>query len=144
MAITARPPIAVGDLLPEFSRAASLETWNRYAAVNYEFVPIHMDDEAGQAAGYPGAFAMGNLSLTYLHNAIRDWIGDDGRIVRLSCQFRLPTLRGMTVTVRGIVTGIEVEDGTSFVDLDIWLEDQDGNRLTPGTATVALDAQTPS
>ena len=43
--------LAVGQEIPEFQRATGLHNWNRYAAVNYEFVDIHMDDEAGQAAG---------------------------------------------------------------------------------------------
>ncbi len=40
--------LAVGMEIPEFQRATGLHNWNRYAAVNYEFVDIHMDDEAGQ------------------------------------------------------------------------------------------------
>ena len=54
--------IHVGDELPVFQRATGLHHWNRYAAVNDEFVPIHMDDEAGQEAGYPSAFGMGTCS----------------------------------------------------------------------------------
>ena len=46
--------LTVGMEIPEFQRATGLHNWNRYAAVNSEFVDIHMDDEAGQAAGYPG------------------------------------------------------------------------------------------
>ena len=41
----------VGDTLPTLQRTTAFHNWNRYAAVNDEFVPIHMDDEAGKAAG---------------------------------------------------------------------------------------------
>src|ERR1700749_2204090 len=74
-----------GDELPPFTRVTGLDNWNRYAAVNDEFVPIHMDDEAGREAGYPTAFGMGNLQLAYLHSLVRGWLGDDGVIVSLSC-----------------------------------------------------------
>ena len=40
----------VGDAMPTWSRQTSFMEWNRYAAVNDEFVPFHMDDEAGRAA----------------------------------------------------------------------------------------------
>ena len=51
-----------GDKLPAWSRRTSFAEWNRYAAVNEEFVPFHMDDEAGRRAGNEqGAFGMGNL-----------------------------------------------------------------------------------
>jgi hypothetical protein len=77
--------LTVGAEIPVFQRATGLQNWNRYAAVNDEFVDFHMDDEAGRAAGFPTAFGMGNLQWSYLHSLLRAWIGDEGRIVRLSC-----------------------------------------------------------
>lgn len=129
---------AVGDELPTFVRETGFANWNRYAAINDEFVPIHMDDDAGRAAGYPTAFGMGNLQWAYLHNMIRDWLGGDGRIVRIGCQFRSPNTKGMTVTANGKVTAVDDVDGERVVTLDIWTQDQDGNKLAPGTATVSF------
>jgi acyl dehydratase len=130
----------VGDTLPTFQRATGLHNWNRYAAVNDEFVPIHMDDEAGRAAGYPTAFGMGNLQWSYLHNLIRGWVGTEGRVTNISCQFRAPNTKGMTVTAHGVVTAIREEGAHKSIDLEIWTEDQDGNKLAPGTATVEVNA----
>src|SRR6202451_1473585 len=95
--------VTVGDELPPFTRVTAFDNWNRYAAVNAEFEPIHMDDEAGRAAGYPTAFGMGNLQWSYLHAMIRDWLGDDGEIVALACQFRAANTKGMTLTARAVV-----------------------------------------
>jgi acyl dehydratase len=133
-------PPQVGDTLPEFTRSTGLDNWNRYAAVNDEFVPIHMDDAAGQAAGYPTAFGMGNLQWSYLHNLLRDWAGDRGRIDAVTCQFRAPNLKGQTVTAKGVVTGVRPAEAGWDVDLEVWTEDQSGNRLTPGTAVVHFAA----
>ena len=63
-----RDTVTVGTELPPLVRTTGFHNWNRYAAVNDEFVPIHMDDEAGRAQGFPGAFGMGNLMWSYLHN----------------------------------------------------------------------------
>jgi acyl dehydratase len=131
--------IRVGDSLPAFERSPGFHHWNRYAAVNDEFVPIHMDDEAGRAAGYESAFGMGNLQFAYLHNVLRGWMGDDGRIVRVACQFRSANVKGQTVTAGGTVTGVRDEDGRRLVDVEVWTEEQGGARLAPGTATVAFD-----
>ena len=47
MTTTSTPRTAqVGDEIPTFERFADFPAWNRYAAVNDEFVPIHMDDDA--------------------------------------------------------------------------------------------------
>jgi len=119
-------------------RETGFANWNRYAAVNDEFVPIHMDDEAGRAAGYDTAFGMGNLQWAYLHNLLRDWMGDEGRITRLECQFRGPNIKGQTVTARGTVTSVTEQDGKRVVELELWTEEQNGKKLAPATATVEL------
>lgn len=132
-------PVEPGTTIGPFTRTTGFANWNRYAAVNDEFVPIHMDDEAGRAAGYPTAFGMGNLQWSYLHNLVRDWMGDDGHIVSLECQFRGANTKDMTVTAHGVVTAVEDAAGRRRVTLDIWTEDQDGNKLAPGTAVVEID-----
>lgn len=131
-----------GDEIPSFSRTTGLEHWNRYAAVNYEFVPFHMDDEAGRAAGYPGAFGMGNLQWAYLHNVLREWLGAEGRIEKLGCQFRAPNLKGQTVTARGRIESVRSEQERTVVELSVWTEDENGEQLAPGSATVSLGSET--
>ena len=132
--------VTVGTELPPFVRTTDFHNWNRYAAVNDEFVPIHMDDEAGRAQGFAGAFGMGNLMWSYLHNLVRDWMGDDGRIVSMTCSFRSPNNRGMTVEARGTVVGVREEGGETLVDLELAVVDHDApdTVLVPATATVAL------
>ncbi|HUO48318.1 MAG TPA: MaoC/PaaZ C-terminal domain-containing protein [Acidimicrobiales bacterium] len=129
-----------GDEIPTFVRSPGLHHWNRYAAVNDEFVPIHMDDEAGRAAGYPSAFGMGNLQWSYLHNALRQWMGDDGRIERMHCQFRAANVKGQTVTAHGRVTEVRADGDRLVAELEMWTENQDGQRLAPGGATVSVPA----
>ena len=131
--------ITVGQELIPFAREAGFPAWNRYAAVNDEFIPIHMDDTAGKAAGYSGAFGMGNLQWAYLHVLLRDFLaGSDGRIVKLHCQFRGASEQHHTVTAKGVVTAVREEDGAQVVDLDVWTEIEDGTKLAPGTATVRI------
>ena len=132
--------VRVGQELPPFTRRTGLHHFNRYAAVNDEFVPIHMDDEAGRAAGYPSAFGQGNLQWSFLHNVIRQWIGDDGIVERVTCTFRGANLKGQTVTAGGRVTGVRVDAGDRIVDLEVWTENEVGEPLAPGTATVRLPA----
>ncbi|MBY6687780.1 hypothetical protein HQ305_21400 [Rhodococcus sp. BP-149] len=130
--------VAVGQSVPPFERTTGFANWNRFAAVNHEFVDIHMDDEAGRAAGYDSAFGMGNLLWSYLHCMLRDWIGDAGRIREVRCQFRSPNTKGMKLTAGGTVTAVRDDAGRRLVDLDIWISDSNGTVLTPGSATVEL------
>ena len=131
--------IAVGDAIPTWSRRTSFMEWNRYAAVNDEFVPFHMDDEAGKRAGNAqGAFGMGNLRYAYIVNALRDWIGDDGEIREVGCQYRAINQKDDTLTVVGKVTAKSTESGENTVRLDIDVVNQDGEATCPGHAIVVL------
>lgn len=129
--------VAPGQEIPPFTRQTGLHNWNRFAAVNDEFVSYHMDDAAGRAAGYDGAFGMGNLQWAYLHCLLRQWLGPRGRVLAVSCQFRAPDTGG-TLTSRGVVREVRTRDGRLLADLDVWTEDKDGTRLAPGTATVEV------
>lgn len=131
--------IQVGDELPVFQRRTGLAEWNRYAAVNEEFVPIHMDDDAGRAAGFQGALGMGNLQIAYLHNLVRDWLGERGRILTLSCRFNAPNLKDTIVSARGRVTAVTPRKNGVEVELEVWTADAAGNRLAPGACTVLID-----
>ena len=131
----------VGDTFPPFSRDSGFAYWNRYAAVNDEFIPIHMDDESGRAAGYPTAFGMGNLTWAYLHIALHQWFGDEARIAAVGTQFRAAVTRGKRVVVSGVVTAVRPRpdrDGEEEVDLDLRAEDHEGALLAPGSATVVV------
>ncbi|MBW8825023.1 MAG: hypothetical protein JF603_01545 [Acidobacteria bacterium] len=130
--------VKVGDELPTYERMSSFQHWNRYAAVNHEFVDIHMDDRAGKAAGYSGAFGMGNLQWAYLHCMLREWMGEDGRIVSMAIQFRAANLNDLRTIAHGRVTAVREEGGETVVDLEVWTENELGAAMAPGTATVAL------
>ena len=129
------PELVPGASIGDWTRETGLDTWNRFAAVNDEFVPIHMDAEAGRAAGMPGAFGQGNLLVSYLHAAVRNWMGENGRIVALSAQFRTPNTGG-SVTAGGTITEITGTGAGTEVRLDLWLKDAAGADLAPGTARV--------
>jgi len=133
--------LCVGAAVTPFVREAGFEVWNRYAAVNDEFVGIHMDDTAGQAAGYPGAFGMGNLLWAWLHCAADRWLGDRGRLVALECRFRKPALKGDRITCSGTVTAVQSQpDGSVLLSLDLWAETQAGDRIAVATGQVRLAA----
>jgi acyl dehydratase len=132
--------VEVGSEIASFVRQPGLHHWNRYAAVNDEFVPIHMDDEAGRAAGYPSAFGQGNLQWSYLHNVVRQWMGDEGTIERITCSFRGANVKGQTVTARGRITGVVDVGERRVVEVDVWTENDAGEPLAPGSARVSFPA----
>ena len=129
------------EQIPSFTRAPNLMEWNRYAAVNDEFVYIHMDVDKAQAAGMKDVFGMGNLRLAYLHNMLRDWIGVTGDIKRVDVQHRSLNYKDEKLVCKATVTKKYAEGGENLVDLDLAVENPEGKNASQGTATVALPSR---
>jgi acyl dehydratase len=130
--------IEVGQELPVFTRKTDFDNWNRFAAVNDEFISVHMDDEMARAMGQPGAIGMGNLRWSYLLNALRDWAGDEAEIVEMSVQFRGTNLKNDVLRTHAVVAEKKSENGKNLVVLNIDVLNQNDETTTPGTATIAL------
>lgn len=133
--------VEVGQQIPAFERKTDTMHWNRYAAINEEFVYVHMDDEAGRAAGQGQAFGMGNLRWAYVLNALRGWIGDEAEVRELSMQFRAINHKNDVLTTEGIITEKSTENGENLVRLDINVINQKGDRTAPGHAVVVLPSR---
>lgn len=130
-----------GDLIPPLSRGGAFEVWSRFAAVNYEIAGHHMDDDVARHEGFPAAFAMAPLTFSYIQTMLRDWVGDDGRIVSVAIQLRSPFLRGRTLLAAGRVTAVRRSNSAGAeceVDVEVWADDDEGTRLVQGTGTVAV------
>lgn len=130
--------IRVGDEIPPFVRVTDFPEWNRYAAVNDEFIDIHMSADAARAAGQPDVFGMGNLRIAYAHNALHDWLAGRGDVHEFGCQFRGMNFRGDELTTWGRVTAVEERDGLRCVDLEMGVRNQRSEETMPATATVVL------
>ena len=133
--------VEVGEEISVFARKTDFMNWNRFAAVNDEYVYVHMDDEAGKAAGQGGAFGMGNIRWTYLLNALRAWAGDEAEIREMSIQFRGINHKNDVLTTYGEVTEKRDEDGERCVVIALDVLNQRGEKTAPGRAVVCLPSR---
>jgi acyl dehydratase len=129
--------VQIGDEITPWSRTTDFMHWNRYAAVNDEFMPFHMDDDEGRDAGNAaGAFGMGNLRFAYMLNALQQWIGEDAEVRELGCRYRVMNQKGDTLTVVGRVVERSVVDHLVQLRLDVDVVNQSGESTCPGHAVV--------
>ena len=133
--------VEVGQTIPVFERKTDFMHWNRYAAVNEEYVYVHMDDEAGRAAGQGAAFGMGNLRWAYVLNALRDWIGDEAEIRELGMQFRAINFKNDVLRTEGVITEKKQENGENLVVLTVNVVNQKDEKTAPGRAVVSLPSR---
>jgi acyl dehydratase len=124
-----------GDELPVRELFLAKDQVRAYARAALQWAPRFTDDEGARREGLPGMITPGNMSMGLLATLVEDWAGP-GTLRRLGTTFRGLVLPGRTIRLCGTVTEKRAEART--VELDVWLESDEGERLVIGTATVAL------
>jgi acyl dehydratase len=133
--MTALSTLAVGDEVLNLEVIHTREKIKAYAGASGDQNPIHQDDVVARAVGLPGVIAHGMLNYGLLSRAITDWLGDPGRLRRLTVRFSNMVEPGDTVRCRGRVQGIDEQAGTAV--LEVWMENQRGEKvLSHATAEI--------
>ena len=78
-----------------------------YAAAGGDFNPIHIDAEAGKAAGLGGNILQGLCTLGWAVEAFVNYLGDPGKVSKVKVRFSKPVMVADTITFSGKVTAIE-------------------------------------
>jgi len=124
-----------GDELPTRELFVAKDQVRAYARAANQWAPRFTDDEGARREGLPGMITPGNMSMGLLTALIEAWAGP-GVLRRLGTTFRGLVLPGRTIRLCGTVT--QKDERTRTVELDVWLESDESERLVIGTATVAL------
>lgn len=103
-----------------------------------DYLNIHYDEAAAKATGLPGCVIQGTFKYCLLGRMVTDWLGERGTLRRIGVSYRTMDFPGDTLTCRGKVTNKYVKDGENYIELEIWTENQRGEKTTPGTAVVTL------
>jgi acyl dehydratase len=133
--------VKVGDELPPLVKGPIQQIQlTRYAGASGDFNPIHQDEEFARAAGMGGVFAHGMLSMGFVGQAVTDWAGA-GAVRRLGVRFTGIVRLKDTITCRGRVLGKSSKDDVHLVELEVWAENQQAEKVVTGKATVALPSR---
>ena len=97
---------------------------------------IHTDDEVARRAGLPRALAQGRYPIAYISERMLAFFGvgwiQGGKLDVTLVKGIFP---GDTITVKGVITEKQPEDGATRLVLDVWLENQHGEQATAGVAS---------
>jgi acyl dehydratase len=124
-----------GDDVPARELFLAKDQVRAYARAAGQWSPRFTDDEGARAEGLPGMITPGNMSLGLLTTLLEAWAGP-GTVRRLGVTFRGLVLPDRTIRLCGAVT--QKHPASRTVEVDVWLESDEGDRWVIGTATVAL------
>jgi acyl dehydratase len=131
----------VGDEIPKLVKNCTTQQLVMWAAGSGDMYPIHYDKDFAAGNGLPGVIVHGALKNAFLGQMLHDWVGEKGDIKKYGCQYRGMDIPGQDITCRGVITNKLQEGGQNLVELDIWTEKPDGDKTTPGKATVILPSR---
>ena len=87
-----------------------------------------------------GVFAHGMLSMGWVGQALTDWAGA-GSVRKLGVRFAALVRLKDTVTCTGRVIAKSEKDDVRLVELEVWAENQKGEKVVTGKATLGLPSR---
>ena len=114
----------------------------RYAGASHDFNPIHQDEEFARASGMGGVFAHGMLTMGFVAQSVTDWAGA-GAVKKIGVRFAGLVRLKDVITCKGRVLDKSSKDGLHTVDVELWAENQKGEKVITGKATVAVETRLP-
>lgn len=127
-----------GAELPPVVKNPTTQQLVKYAGASGDYYQIHYDKDFAMNNDLENVILHGALKNAFLGHLVTKWMGPEGDLKRLACQYRGMDIPGTPVTAKGVVTRKYQEQGANLVDCEIWLENEKGEKTTPGSATVAL------
>lgn len=141
-ATTSKPakpaPEPGGEAIPSLTKHITQQQIDAYADVSGDHNPIHLSPEAARAVGLDGTIAHGMLNMAFLGQMLTDWLSaqgvSSGWVRRLRVRFQAMVRPGDTLACRGVLG----ERGEHGQRVEVWIDNQHGERVITGDADIAL------
>jgi peroxisomal enoyl-CoA hydratase 2 len=130
--------LAVGDEAPPLVvEQLSRTHFVRYAGASGDFNPMHHDDTIATSVGNPSVFGHGMLTAGLMARVVKDWFGPEA-LRRFQVRFSKQVWPGETLVCKATITALRDADGDGLADLELLVENQDGEPKLTGSATAAV------
>lgn len=129
--------VQIGDALPSIIKNVSLEKMSQplMALKN----PLHYDQAFSAQNGLRAPIAAGMMSCAYLSEMLTKifgaaWLNGS----QFNTTFIQPVFAGDTITAKGVVRTVETTPSGKRVTVDVWCENQTGEKVTVGEAIITI------
>jgi acyl dehydratase len=130
--------VRVGDEIPAMAKSpVDRVQLARYAGATGDFNPLHVDESYAKSLGMPSVYAPSPLGMGFLGQLITDW-ARGAQIKRFTTKFIRLIWPGDTLVCKGRVSDRHGENGRYHIELDVWAENQKGELVLKGTATLQV------
>ena len=129
--------VTIGTTLSERTHKPSTVSLFLYNAAIWNAHRIHFDETyTTQVEQHPGIVVDGPLQGDWLSQVAVEWLGNDGRLLRLEYSNRRAAYLGETLRAGGKVVKVNESDQTAT--LELYLKNANDEIIAPGRAIVQL------
>ncbi len=133
--------VSEGEEIPSLKKNCSTQQLVHWAAASGDFYQIHYDKDFAQSTGLKGLIVHGALKNAFLGQLVHDWAGEQGKVKRFGCSYRGMDEPNQDILCKGVVSKKRQEGGENIVELEIWTENPQGQKTSPGQAIVTLPSR---
>ena len=132
--------VTEGQELPEIKISPDKQQLVKFAAGSGDFNPLHFDENFPmlKPMGLSENIVHGRFKYAQVGRVVFALAGYQGRVKKFGVQYRGMDMLNKPITAKGVVTGKRQENGENLVDLEVWTEDAEGKKTTPGEAVVEI------
>lgn len=130
--------VVVGSEIPPLVKQPTTCQLVMWAGAAGDYYAIHYDKDFAQSKGLPGVIIHGQLVASFLSQLITDWVGEQGSLRKLICNYRSMSFPGEAITCQGTVSGKYIEDGAHYIECNIWAENAKGEKTVTGKTIVTV------
>ena len=113
----------------------------KYAGASGDYYQIHYDKDFALENGLPGVIVHGWLTLSFLGQMLTDWLGEEGRLLKLNGSYRGINKVNEDIFCYGKVNKKYAEEGRNCARVEIWAENPGGDKTVTGSAVVTLPSR---
>lgn len=134
MATRVETDATVGRVLPSLDKDVSQRRIDVYSGVKPR--SIHSDEAWARQKGFRGCLAQGMMSTAYVSQMMVKLLGPGfARGGTMSMAFVKPVYAGDRLSVHGIIKDKQPDNGATRVVVEVWVENQHGEKTAVGHAT---------
>ncbi|MGQ9722883.1 MAG: MaoC family dehydratase [Candidatus Jordarchaeum sp.] len=131
--------IQEGDEIPSLRVKMDKEAYLLYSKMVREINPLHFDEEYAKSLGFRTIVVAGVYTYSFITKMFTDWLKDPECIKSLEIRYISPIYIEDEIVNKGVVKRKYIQNGEKIIECDIWVENQDGAKVTEGKAKVITD-----
>ncbi|MFB0560356.1 MAG: MaoC family dehydratase [Candidatus Lokiarchaeia archaeon] len=127
-----------GDEIPTLRVKMDKETYLNYSKMVNEINPLHFDEDYAKSLGFRTIVVAGVYTYSFLPKMLTDWLKNPECVKNIEIRYISPIYIEDEIVNKGVVKRKYLQNGEKIVECEVWVENQEGEKVTEGKARIII------